>query len=86
VVPFAEGGETEQPVRARLLAARGFLTVVEPEELTPERLAAAIDTADQALRRTVSFDMSGADETARIVLETIERVSGRRTTSPRDAV
>jgi predicted glycosyltransferase len=82
VVPFAEGGETEQPVRARLLAARGLLTVVEPEELTPEHLAAAIETTDRASRPAVSFDMSGADETARIVLETIERVgTGRKNVS-----
>lgn len=84
VVPFADGGETEQPVRARLLEARGLLTVVEPEELTPERLAVAIETTDRAVRPTVSFDMSGTDETARIVLETIEKAAGRRATSPRD--
>src|SRR5262249_25056684 len=30
VVPFAEGGETEQPTRARLLADRGLLTVLDP--------------------------------------------------------
>jgi predicted glycosyltransferase len=78
VVPFAEGGETEQPIRARLLAARGFLAVVEPEELTPERLAAAIETTDQAPRPKASFDMFGADETARIVLETIERIARRK--------
>jgi len=73
VVPFAEGGETEQPVRARLLADRGLLTVVAPETLTPASLAAGIDAADRGARPAVSFDMSGADGTARAIIETIER-------------
>jgi predicted glycosyltransferase len=78
VVPFADGGETEQPVRARLLAERGLLTVVEPDGLTPQSLAAAIDAADQAPRPTVSFKMSGTDGTAGAVIETIESVARRR--------
>ena len=73
VVPFAEGGETEQPVRARLLADRGLLTVVDPETLTPESLAAGIDAADRGARPAVSFDMSGADGTARAIIDAIER-------------
>ncbi len=73
VVPFAEGGETEQPVRARLLADRGLLTVVDPEALTPESLAAGIDAADRGARPAVSFDMSGADGTARAIIDAIER-------------
>jgi predicted glycosyltransferase len=73
VVPFAEGGETEQPVRARLLADRGFLTVVDPETLTPASLAAGIDAADRGARPAVSFDLSGADGTARAIVEAIER-------------
>jgi predicted glycosyltransferase len=73
VVPFAEGGETEQPVRARLLADRGLLTVVAPETLTPASLAAGIDAADRGARPAVSFDMSGADGTARAIIGAIER-------------
>jgi predicted glycosyltransferase len=77
VVPFAEGGETEQPVRARLLAERGLLTVVEPDGLTARSLAAGIDAADQAPRPAASLDMSGTDGTASAVLETIEKVARR---------
>jgi len=73
VVPFAEGGETEQPVRARLLADRGLLTVVDPETLTPESLAAGIDAADRSARPAASFDMSGADGAARAIIDVIER-------------
>jgi predicted glycosyltransferase len=75
VVPFADGGETEQPVRARLLAGRGLLTVVEPDGLTAQSLAAGIDAADRAPHPTASFNMTGTDGTARAVLETIERVA-----------
>lgn len=73
VVPFAEGGETEQLVRARLLADRGLLTVVDPETLTPETLASGIDAADRGARPAVSFDMSGAEGTARAIINAIEQ-------------
>ena len=73
VVPFAEGGETEQPVRARLLADRGLLTVVDPEALTPENLAAGIDAADRRAHPSISLDMSGADGTARAIIDAVAR-------------
>src|SRR5262249_17928140 len=73
VVPFAEGGETEQPVRARLLADRGLLTVVDPHALTPQSLAAGIDAADRAARPSSSFDMAGADGTADALMDAVAR-------------
>ncbi len=81
VVPFAEGGETEQPVRARLLADRDLLTVVDPEALTPASLAAAIDAADRAARPATTFNMSGADGTARAIIEVVERLKHGRLAS-----
>ena len=44
VVPY-EGSGDEQPLRARLLAARDLLEVVPEAELTPARLATALDAA-----------------------------------------
>ena len=73
VVPFAEGGETEQPVRARLLADRGLLTVVDPQALTPASLAAGIDAADCAAHPAATFNMSGADGTAHAIIDAVER-------------
>jgi predicted glycosyltransferase len=73
VVPFAEGGETEQPVRARVLADRGLLTVVDPETLTPESLAAGIDAADRAARPAMPLNMAGGDGTARAIADAIEQ-------------
>jgi predicted glycosyltransferase len=47
-VPFAGGAETEQRLRGRLLAARGRIELLEEDELTPEKLAAAVDRAAAA--------------------------------------
>lgn len=45
VVPFAEGQESEQQVRAAALARRGALHLLAETELTPGRLAWTIDAA-----------------------------------------
>lgn len=44
VVPY-EGSGDEQPLRTRLLAERGLLKVVEEADLTPAKLAQAMDEA-----------------------------------------
>lgn len=70
VVPFAEGGESEQPLRARLLAERGLLTVADPSHLDPRTLADAID---QVMQQPVpildGIAMDGARRTARAIAE-----------------
>lgn len=68
VVPYAGGLETEQTLRAQLLAERGTLTVVPEAELTPERLAAAVDAAlsgPPASAGTVNTD--GAERAAALL-------------------
>lgn len=45
IAPYAGGKETEQTLRAGLLRDRGALQVVWEDELSPERLARAVDTA-----------------------------------------
>ncbi len=45
LVPFAEMRETEQTLRAERLAACGVVEMVAPAELSPDRLAAAIERA-----------------------------------------
>jgi predicted glycosyltransferase len=70
VLPFAEGAESEQTLRARLLAERGLLSLAEPPA-EPGRLAAAIDAALAAPRRRLAgdgpsgVDLGGARKTAR---------------------
>jgi len=43
LVPFAAGGESEQTLRAQLLAERGICAMVEEAKLSPQRpLTAAV--------------------------------------------
>jgi predicted glycosyltransferase len=68
VVPFADGQESEQPLRARLLAERGLVQAVAPEELTPALLAAAIDAAAaMPVPPEGLFNLKGAAATAEIL-------------------
>ncbi len=82
VAPFAAGSETEQSLRAGLLAERGALTVVEEATLGPETLAAAVraalarDTGGRA-PGLAGLDTSGADKMARIVRERLAIVAPR---------
>jgi predicted glycosyltransferase len=43
VLPFTGHKNDEQPIRAKKLEKRGLLTVLEPEDLIPDRLAAKIE-------------------------------------------
>jgi predicted glycosyltransferase len=66
VVPFAAASETEQTLRAEILAARGHLTIVAEAVLSGATLADAIATAlAQALPPPLTVMTDGAAETAR---------------------
>lgn len=68
LVPFAGGAEIEQSLRARVLGQRGRVEVVEESDLTPEKLARAIDRA--ALQPVLSADsirLDGAQRSAELV-------------------
>ena len=82
LVPFAQGGEREQTIRARLLARRGRAVVVAEDEVTADRLGDAIRAA-MALRmnETAPVSHNGAEESARLILQATER--GRRRTGGR---
>jgi predicted glycosyltransferase len=72
VVPFAGGEETEQALRANLLAERGLLQVIRESELSPARLAAAIDAAlDQPVAGLGRIRLDGAEETVRLVRQAL---------------
>jgi len=67
-VPFAGVAEIEQTLRARLLAERGLIEVVEESALTPATLAAAIDRAAQRERPAPDFiDFAGAERSAALL-------------------
>lgn len=70
LVPFAAGGETEQAVRARLLAKAGRAQVLEEVFLTPEGLAAAVEAAARMPPPPPpSMALDGAETTARMLIE-----------------
>ena len=72
VVPFATGGETELATRARLLAGRGRLTVVDEATLSPATLAAGIVAALAAPEPApLPMALSGAERAAQILTQTL---------------
>lgn len=73
VVPFVGGNETEQALRAALLARRGLLHMLPEPEMTPHSLADVIDRALAAPRPDPhAIRLDGAEETARHVRAQIE--------------
>lgn len=74
IVPYAGGLETEQTLRARLLADRGVLTIADEEGLTPEILAAKVDEALNGPPAQAEINVDGAAGTIRL----LQRWSGGR--------
>lgn len=76
VVPFSGGEETEQALRAGLLAEQGAMQMIRENELNPARLAAAIDQALSGPKpERPSVRLNGAEETVRLVRHFIARRS-----------
>jgi len=67
LVPFAAGRETEQLIRAERLAALGAAELVRENELSPQRLAAAIEFAAARQPAPLAIDTGGAAYTARLI-------------------
>ncbi|MFZ1816025.1 MAG: glycosyltransferase [Rhizobiaceae bacterium] len=77
LVPFAGGRETEQLRRAEMLAAKGIVTMMRDEELTPQTLAAAVDRAASLPALDAAFRLEGAAQAADILLERLADFSSR---------
>lgn len=72
LVPFEARGETEQRFRADRMAAAGLAEVMSESQLTPERLAEAVNAAWNAPRpKERAIGVGGADESARIISDMI---------------
>ncbi len=72
LVPLAVAAETEQTVRARLLADRGLVQLVEEDALTAETLAASVGIADRsAPAGPASIRMDGGETTVKLIVEGI---------------
>jgi predicted glycosyltransferase len=67
VVPFAEGCEDEQRVRARRLEALGSVRVLDPDALTAPRLAHELLATRRFTPASIALDLNGARETVRII-------------------
>lgn len=67
VVPFADGDESEQTQRALALAHRGVVNVIEPQMLSPELLAAAVDKALTSPVVSLPLKVEGAVTTGRLL-------------------
>jgi predicted glycosyltransferase len=67
VIPFASGRETEQSLRAERLAARGVLELIRESELSPARLAHAIDRAIDRGPGAIAIDTAGVPRTAALI-------------------
>lgn len=76
LVPFSGAGQTEQPLRAELLRARGRAELLREDELTPDALAAAIDRALAAPAATLTVKRDGARESARLLSSWIAERAG----------
>jgi predicted glycosyltransferase len=77
LIPFAEGGETEQNERAGRLERLGLATVVQEGRITPENLAQAMLRAPEPPAH--GLDLNGAQETARRIRQLY---GGSREVSP----
>jgi predicted glycosyltransferase len=74
LVPFAQGGETEQTDRAERLQARGLAAMIEEANLDADALASAIERAFALPKPETDIDLDGANATAAILAK---RLTGR---------
>jgi len=76
LVPFAEGRETEQLLRAERLAALGAAELLRESELTPAALAAAIERAAAREPAAVRVERDGAAKAAATIAAMIYQARG----------
>jgi predicted glycosyltransferase len=77
LIPFAQGGETEQSLRAAKLKSLGLAEVIDETELDPERLKAAVSLAAARPRSAPGLNLAGAQRTADVLKEKLALRSGR---------
>ncbi|MBO0332834.1 hypothetical protein J0X12_04370 [Sneathiella sp. CAU 1612] len=67
IVPYAGGLETEQTLRARLLARKGVLQIADEDGLTPEILAAKVDIALSGPPARAEINVNGGAKTIELL-------------------
>jgi predicted glycosyltransferase len=73
IVPFAEGDESEQTDRARLLAQKGLLRLLPAPELTAKRLAEEIDRVSVMEIPSFTINLDGAASSAALILDALAK-------------
>jgi predicted glycosyltransferase len=73
IVPFAEGAESEQTDRARLLAEKGLLRLLPARELDAARLAAEIDRAAVMEIPAFTINLDGARQSAASIFDALAK-------------
>lgn len=74
LVPFADGGEREQTIRATILARQGRAVVLSEDRISPDTLGEAIAAAMELRTGNRSpVSLNGAEESARLILDAAER-------------
>ncbi|WP_288901891.1 glycosyltransferase [uncultured Sneathiella sp.] len=67
IVPYAGGLETEQTLRAQLLARKGVLQIADEDGLTPEILAAKVDIALSGPPARAEINVNGGAKTIELL-------------------
>lgn len=70
MVPFAEGGESEQKERGEILSSAGVISLLDLSGLTAQSLAKQIDRANQPQNLSIALD--GAQRTASLIAALIK--------------
>jgi predicted glycosyltransferase len=73
IVPFAEGDESEQTDRARLLHEKGLLRLLPAAALDPMRLAEEIDRAAVMAIPSFTINLDGARQSAALILDALAK-------------
>lgn len=73
IVPFAEGAESEQTDRARLLAEKHLLRLLPAPELDARRLAREIDHAAVMEIPSFTINLGGARQSAALILDALAK-------------
>lgn len=75
IVPFDDGGEVEQSLRAKSLRTAPTIDAIARDELSAERLVKALEqVANAATTRSPDVDLDGAAGTVRIVAQMVDEV------------
>ncbi len=67
IVPYAGGVETEQTMRAELLARKGVLQIADEEGLTASKLAEKVDAAFAGPPSSAQIDVTGGETTVALL-------------------